>query len=520
MSFRSGRPSRRRSPPARLPRVLAAALVAAAGAAAPPVHAGDAASGSAGGAPGAAAPDDAEARLRDRLAAGPGSTEADAVRAWSHDVAGEGRLRPATDLGGDLLSGAASALETRGLDLPRALSLVDEAIATYPARRAAIGFAWFERAVLLARLGDPEGALAALDTAARCAATPGGLDAPRDDADRRTALEAQLEGLGRAWRADLLAALGRHAEAAALHEETATHGGARAARRGGPGADGAWERAAIEAYRAGDRERADRDAGAAIDAALDDGRVVDLAQWRLYARHGALDARAEVRLTDVWPGDAFLEEARTSLHALEGRRGAWRFAMQVASSASAAGRAAEAVEMYEIALRDPGFEQEARSSPLARQRILTAALAALRAGDPAKARAWLERAVQYAGGPIAGTEGLSVAIDEALTRAETARLLAGTAPQPTPPPAPRGARRLGELVVPGASDVDDEPSGEDASGPPRGADDPGPPWAPAALVAALAAVGGVLAAAAALLRRGRSRRARAPRTVDGPGPPA
>ena len=517
MICRSGRSSRRRSPPARLPRVLAAALVAAAGAAAPPVRAGDADPRDAGGAPGAAAPDDAEARLRDRLAAGPRTTEADAVRAWSSDVAGEGRRRPGTDLGGDLLSGAASALETRGLDLPRALSLVDEAISTYPARRAAIGFAWFERAVLLARLGDPEGALAALDAAARCAATPGGLDAPRDDADRRAALASQLDGLGRAWRADLLAALGRHAEAAALHEATALHGGTRTGSRGGRGDDGAWERAALEAYRAGDRERADRDAGAAIDAARDDGRVVDLTQWRLYARHDALDARAEVRLSDAWPGDAFLGEARTALHALEGRQGAWRFAMQVASSASAAGRSAEAVEMYEIALRDPSFEPEARRSSLARQRILTAALAALRAGDPARARAWLERAVQYAGGPIAGTEGLSLAIDEALTRAETARLAAGAPPEPASPPGPRPARHLGELVLPGAADVDDEPRGEEAAGPSTPADERRP-WVPAALCAALA-VGMAGMAITALVGRGRGRRTRAPRAEEAHDPP-
>ena len=493
-----------------LPIALAAALVAAAGATSPIARAGDPSERRAagpdgrddGGDPG----DDAESRLRDRLVKGPRAPGAETVRAWARETAAEGRARRGTDLGGDLLSGAASALETRGLDLGDALGLVREAISAYPPGRAAVGFAWFELAVILGRTGDPAGALAALDEAVRIAGSSGALDAPADDAVRRAALAAQLAGLGQEWRADLLTALGRHAEAATIHEGTARARSRSRGGRGASGADAAYERAAISAQRAGDPERAMANVDAAIEAAPNDARLVDLSQWRLYARHGALDAQGAVRLTDAWPGRAFLEEARTTLHRLEGRAGAWRLAMQVASSAAAASRMAQAVEMYEIAFRDPSFEMEARSSSLARQRILTAALVALRAGDPARARAWLELAVRFAGGPIAGTEGLSLAIDEALTQAEVARVSGRATPGEEPPGEGALPKRGGELVVPELPSGDDDGDGDPRAAPSGPARHDGSHEHAIWLAAALASVGALaLGFALALAARRRAR---------------
>lgn len=403
-------------------------------------------------------PANADATWRLRLEAGPGSKDPDAIRAWARSVAAEGRRRPGTELGGDLLSGAASTMESSRLDAREARAYALEAVAVYPPGHPGVGFARFEQAVLESRLGDAAAALAALDEAGRLSSLPDRRDAPPDEVERRAVLRRQMSSLGAAWRTDLLTTLERHEEVAVFEEDAAE------ARRGGPGADLAWQRAAAAAWRAKDRERALADIARAIDVVGEDGRRVDLVQWRLLATHGLLDARGDVALTSTWPGPAFLEEARTALRGLQGRRGAYKLAVQVAALAWSSGRPAEALEMYEAAFRDPDFEGEARKSAFARQRLVTAAWIALRAGNPAKARAWLQRAAMLAGAPIPGTEGLSLQIDEALARQDQDPPPSDSLDAETAVDGPRGPK-----VHPGL-DTPESASAVDAGRPPSPAE--------------------------------------------------
>jgi tetratricopeptide (TPR) repeat protein len=386
------------------------ALAALAAGALPVARAGDAAT--------------AEAALRLRIGDGPKSRDPATVLAWAAGLAEEGRARRGTLLGGDCLAAAAAALSGSADTAQQALALWKQCAAAYPEGAPETGLAWHERGVLEARItSGAEGAtiaLASLEASARLAAMPPPLDADADLRRRHAHLRTTAEGLGRSWRAELLGRLGRHAEAADLHEALARARGDGSG-RGASGADVYWERAAVAAWRAGDRPRALEAIARAIEATTDEERLGELSHWRLLAAHGRLDERGEptVRteppVTDgaSLPDDAFLPDALAALDRLRGL-GRVTFALRLASHLLVAGRAADAVAFYAAAFTDPAFAAGPSVAEIDRRRLLTGALAAFDAGQFETAREWALRAERGAGGSLPGVSDLLLRIDAAI----------------------------------------------------------------------------------------------------------
>ncbi len=382
---------------------LAAALFAAAG----PLLVSRATAGDDD--PPAVRPDSPDDAVRARVNRGPvSSVPADALR-WGREVAAAGRVRLGTVLGGDALYEAGMAAMRLGNEPSTGRQWLKEAVAAYPPGSVGIGHAWLGIAEAQTWLNDPAVLLDALDRAEAVAAMPEPADATarRHWRELRDNLPWRIPEL----RTRALTGLSRHAEAAAVFEALAD---SPAAARGGHTPEGWWADAAAAAWRAKDRPRAMADAEKALALSSKDEDVVSNTTWLLLARYGLISEAGEIELSNQWPGAAFLDDARVAAKSVEGRKGAWKVPLQCAGYAMLAREDDAALELYERAFSDPPFADVARESSTYRMLLVTAANVAMRAKRPNDALRWLRAAEIAARGPIPGTEGLRVQIDEAL----------------------------------------------------------------------------------------------------------
>ena len=352
----------------------------------------------------------------------------DRLSGWVDACVASGRRQAGTRLGGDLLYSAGVVLARR-LDEPdRALAVLGEAAAAYPADAPYRGLVLLAAADLRLAGGDAVAARRVLDAAEAAARRPPPVDADVVTLSRRDLLARRMATLGADLGVRIDEAAGDLAGAAARQARLAEG----LDRRGAPGADQAWARAARFHARTGDRAGA----LAAVDRALEltdrDETRARLSFWRLHARHGLLDADGAPTLGAHWPGDAFVEEVHVTLRGLQGNPAVGTWLLALASRAVTAGRDDAALGLYQLALGDPVLVDRARDNPLLRGGLLVAFPVALRLGRLDEAERILDVVAGIAGSPREDLDAYRVALARA--REEAAR-----EDVPTPATAPEDA---------------------------------------------------------------------------------
>jgi tetratricopeptide (TPR) repeat protein len=426
----------------------------------------------------------------------------DRLSGWVDACVASGRRQAGTRLGGDLLYSAGVVLARR-LDEPdRALAVLGEAAAAYPADAPYRGLVLLAAADLRLAGGDAVAARRVLDAAEAAARRPPPVDADVVTLSRRDLLARRMATLGADLGVRIDEAAGDLAGAAARQARLAEG----LDRRGAPGADQAWARAARFHARTGDRAGA----LAAVDRALEltdrDETRARLSFWRLHARHGLLDADGAPTLGAHWPGDAFVEEVHVTLRGLQGNPAVGTWLLALASRAVTAGRDDAALGLYQLALGDPVLVDRARDNPLLRGGLLVAFPVALRLGRLDEAERILDVVAGIAGSPREDLDAYRVALARA--REEAAR-----EDVPTPATAPEDAAATAGPEAPpsphrGRLYPHGPPAAADGAPPETldGADEVGPWSVPAWPVAALCGLA-ALALFTTLAMRRRRRRA-------------
>ena len=280
-----------------------------------------------------------------------------AVAVLADELIAWGRLERGRRRGGDMLFSAAHA-RYHHLDQPKpAFELFTEAAAAYPAGDPTAAVVLFFHARRENWRGNHAAATKLLETFAGWLDVRPPADQDRADELRWAALwDVAHKDLPR-LQADLQEANGKFAEAAdslarLLADQAVS---LRADQR-----ISLFERIARLRYRAKDKDGAVQ----AIDEALlespDERSSAGLNFWRLYAKHGLLAADGAPGLTSTWPGEAFENDLRVYLRTLQDVPGLGTSYLALASSAFTARKKELALEIYLLALRDPGLVESAR----------------------------------------------------------------------------------------------------------------------------------------------------------------
>lgn len=444
-----------------------------------------------------------------RLHRGPETGDAARLLAWVEEMVSAGRARAGTETGALLVAGAASELARRGGAPSRALVLLEEALRGFRPDDPRSGLLWLDVADVRNDLGDPPRVLEALERADAVASRPGPRDEPYPGPPLRARLLDELASRGEGLRRHALSAVGRHAEAASLWERGAAAPAGAAGSEGAPGSDDAWEWAAEEAWAAGDPARALRDIDLAIASARGGSSVVARVAWRIRAAFGQLTERGDVAYRPARITDELFTAWRAALRDHGARPGGFQLALDAATFALAGGRTEELLEFFTFAFTSPGFASEAAQSRSRRMEIVAAARMALAADRPAQALAWFRLAEHHEGGPLPHTEGLRLAIEDALRPTDAP----GSEPSAVAPLAleaavggapPRGLLPGRPLPAGDAALAAEEPAPYAPPTPTGSADAPDGSFAPLAWGGAAALAGAML-----LLYRGRPARGRA-----------
>ena len=427
----------------------------------------------------------------------------DRLSGWVDACLASGRRQAGTRLGGDLLFSAGMALARRLDDPHRALAVLGEAAAAYPTDAPYRGLVLLAAADLRLAGGDAVAARRLLDAAQAAASRPPPVDADVVTLSRHDLLAGRMASVGAGLGVRIDEAAGDLARAAARQARLAE----TLDRRGEPGADQAWARAARLHARTGDLAGALAAVDRALELTASDETRARLSFWRLHARHGLLDAEGAPTLGAHWPGDAFVEDVHATLRGLQGNPAVGTWLLALASRAVTAGRDDAALGLYQLALGDPVLVDRARSEPLVRGGLLVAFPVALRLGRFEEAERILDVVAGIADGPGQDMDAYRVALARA--REKAAREEVPT-PEPAveeesaddsePPPSPHRGR-LHPHGPPPAADVGSEPRPDTVDE----ADEGGASSVPAGRVAALCGLAGVALFATLAMRRRRRR---------------